>query len=70
MQPIHTPYLAADRIAGLRREADAQHAARRQHQDRDDRDPAPQPQPWPRLFQGLVGLAGRILIAPLRVELR
>ena len=67
MQPIHTPYLANDHIATLRREAEAQRSARGH---REDRDPAPQPQPWPRLFHGLLDLANRVLIAPMRVELR
>lgn len=64
MQPIHTPYLANDRHAELRREADRQRLVRRH---REDRDPAPQPQPWPRLF---LGLLSRIVIEPMRVELR
>ena len=64
MQPLHTPYLAHDRLAGLRRDADQQRPA---HAHRDDRDPEPQPQPWPRL---VIGLAMRILIEPMRVELR
>jgi hypothetical protein len=64
MQPLHTPFLADDRIAQLRRDADRH---RRPAAHRDDRDPAPQPQPWPRLF---LDLAVRILIQPMRVELR
>jgi hypothetical protein len=64
MQPIHAPYLAQDRIASLRRDADRQRLVRAH---REDRDPAPQPQPWPRLF---LDLAMRILIQPMRVELR
>ena len=64
MQPFHTPTMANDRIADLRREADRQRLAQ---PHRDDRDPAPQPQPWPRLF---LGLFSRIVIEPMRVELR
>ena len=64
MQPFHTPFLAQDRIATLRREAATQRQA---GAHRDDRDPAPQPQPWPRLFLGLVS---RFVIEPMRVELR
>jgi hypothetical protein len=64
MQAFHTPTLATDRIADLRREADRQRLA---SNHRDDRDPAPQPQPWPRLF---LGLLSRIVVEPMRVELR
>ena len=64
MQAFQIPTMATEHIAELHREADRQRLAAGQ---RDDRDPAPTPQPWPRLFLGLVS---RIIIAPLRVELR
>ena len=64
MQAFHTPFLAHDHNAELRREADRQRLLPRH---RDDRDPAPQPQPWPRL---LLDLVSRIVIEPMRVELR
>jgi hypothetical protein len=64
MQPIHTTFLVDDHIATMRREADAH---RRAAAHRDDRDPQPQPQPWPRLF---LSWANRIIIEPMRVELR
>jgi hypothetical protein len=63
MQASHTPFMATERIAGLRREADQQRLA----SHRDDREPRPQPQPWPRL---LVALAVRVIVEPMRVELR
>ena len=64
MQAFQIPTLATERIAELHRQAQRERLAARQ---RDDRDPSPQPQPWPRLFLGLIS---RIVIAPLRIELR
>lgn len=62
MSPLHTPYLATDKIAEMRRQAATSHAIARAKEGRDDR--TPEPQRWPRLF---LGRAIRVLLSPIHV---